>query len=419
MGQLSLSQPMLSLFSHLEPPSFDGTAAFGGDIELRRARGRGWRLSREGENEQRDEKRGVSKSETVFFFFFFFFIVGSEPAVVYKRKKLKTKMLPRKPCSSCRGNLALASLLALALLLFFCSTAAQGRPHGRRREEQQQQWSDAPHALAAVDSAPPSPSAPPTLALLLAPAPAPSRVAAPAGGGLSLQEGGAKGGAAAAAAAPSSSAISSTDAGDDNEEEEEEASSDDGAGDGTEQEEEEDPRTEADVTAEVASAYRAPSAAAEPPAVPGQPKKVKFLARGAAKEIAQGDVDPSSLSGDKGSFVFYGRYCGPGWTDKQGRPGIDAVDEACHAHDTCYGAAREANPPAHKVRRAAAECACDRKLVAALKDFRKSKQQQAAASKAAKRAASDMEKLFDVKCPLAVAGAVLRPPSPESAPGKW
>jgi len=71
------------------------------------------------------------------------------------------------------------------------------------------------------------------------------------------------------------------------------------------------------------------------------------------------------------------------------------------------------------VRRAAAECACDRALVSALKDFKKNKQQQAAASKAAKRAAGDMEKLFDVKCPLAVAGAVLRPPSPspESAPG--
>ena len=109
-----------------------------------------------------------------------------------------------------------------------------------------------------------------------------------------------------------------------------------------------------------------------------------------------------------------------GWTDKQNRPGIDPVDEACHAHDTCYGQAHEANPPSHKIRRAAAECSCDKTLVSALKDFKKNKTQQAAATKAAKRAAGDMEKLFDVKCPIAVAGAVLRPPSPESAPGgKW
>lgn len=295
----------------------------------------------------------------------------------------------------------------------------------------------------------------------------------------------------AAAAAPSPSAISDgdDDGDDDDNEEEEEASSGDGAGqEAAGSEEEADPEAQAGVAADVASA------ASEPPAAPVQPKRVRFLARGASKAIDQSEVDPSSLSGEKGSFVFYGRYCGPGarfvfffvegregcvlvserkvrslpsrgskgerkggggrkvrvetkkgvesdtflffslcnltlrrrkkkkktgWTDKQNRPGIDPVDEACHAHDTCYGQAREANPPSHKVRRAAAECACDRALVSALKDFKKNKQQQAAASKAAKRAAGDMEKLFDVKCPLAVAGAVLRPPSPspESAPG--
>lgn len=207
----------------------------------------------------------------------------------------------------------------------------------------------------------------------------------------------------------------------DNEEEEEEeassdfdeeASSDDGAGpDGQEAapaSSEDEP--EADVAEKVASAYRAPSAAAEPPAgPPGQPKKVKFLARGANKEIPQSEVDPSSLSGDKGSFVFYGRYCGPGWTDKQNRPGIDAVDEACHSHDACYGKAHDDNPPSHKVRRAAAECSCDKALLAALKDFKKNKAEQASATKAAKRAADDMIKLFDVKCPISVVGAVLRP----------
>lgn len=205
------------------------------------------------------------------------------------------------------------------------------------------------------------------------------------------------------------------------EEEEEEASSDDGAGpDGQEAAESSEDEPEADVAEKVASAYRAPSAAAEPPAVPGQPKKVKFLARGANKEIPQSEVDPSSLSGDKGAFVFYGRYCGPGWTDKQNRPGIDAVDEACHSHDACYGKAHDDNPPSHKVRRAAAECSCDKALVAALKDFKKNKTEQASATRAAKRAADDMVKLFDVKCPFSVVGAVLRPPpSPESAPGKW
>lgn len=158
---------------------------------------------------------------------------------------------------------------------------------------------------------------------------------------------------------------------------------------------------------------------------PSEQRLERRKKRGGGKKSARGD--------EKGGrkrhlFVFFPlqshfeaaeKKKKTGWTDKQNRPGIDPVDEACHAHDTCYGQAREANPPSHKVRRAAAECACDRALVSALKDFKKNKQQQAAASKAAKRAAGDMEKLFDVKCPLAVAGAVLRPPSPspESAPG--
>ena len=106
-----------------------------------------------------------------------------------------------------------------------------------------------------------------------------------------------------------------------------------------------------------------------------------------------------------------------GWTDKQNRPGIDPVDEACRAHDACYGQAHEDQPPEHKIRRAAAECGCDKKLVSALKDFKKNKQQQAEATKAAKRAANDMIDLFDLKCPISVAGAVLRPPSPATAPG--
>lgn len=96
------------------------------------------------------------------------------------------------------------------------------------------------------------------------------------------------------------------------------------------------------------------------------------------------------------------------------------MDEACHAHDTCYGKAEEENPPSHKIRRAAAECSCDKALVSALRDFKKSKAEQAKATKAANRAANDMIELFDLRCPIAVAGAVLRPPSPESAPeGKW
>ena len=224
--------------------------------------------------------------------------------------------MPRRPPpSSCRGNLVLATLLAITLL-FFCSTDAQGRPggpHDRRREEQQQRWSDenAPRVLAASDdaAAAPSPSAPPTLALLLAPTPAPSRVAAAAvaaSESLLLREGGVKG---AAAAAPSPSAISDgdDDGDDDDNEEEEEASSGDGAGqEAAGSEEEADPEAQAGVAADVASA------ASEPPAAPVQPKRVRFLARGASKAIDQSEVDPSSLSGEKGSFVFYGRYCGPG-----------------------------------------------------------------------------------------------------------
>ena len=329
----------------------------------------------------------------------------------------------RAPPSSCRATLALASLMVVALLLF-CSTASQARPHGprsRRYEEQQQEENDAQILAAADAAASPSPSAlPTTLALLLAPAPAPSK---PAG---VLQEAGRKGAAAAPSPSANPAAISHNDAADDdNEEEEEEASgddeeatSDDGAGDGAaEQSSADEPKTDAEVAETVASAYRAPSAAAEPPSVPGgQPKKVRFLARGANKEIDQSEVDASSLSGEKGSFVFYGRYCGPGWTDKQDRPGIDPVDEACHAHDTCYGKAREANPPSHKIRRAAAECSCDKALVSSLKEFKKNKTEQAAATKAAKRAANDMIELFDIKCPISVAGAILRPPSPESAP---
>ena len=224
--------------------------------------------------------------------------------------------MPRKPPSSSRrGTLALASLLAISLLLVVCfSTSAQGRPvgppHGRRHEEQSRD--DAPQPQAASDAAAsPSPSAPPTLALLLAPAPAPSSSTAAAGG--ILQETGVKGAAAAPSPSASASAVSDAGEDDDAEDEEEEASSDDGAGDAAPgSEEEEDPKTEAGVLDEVAGAYRAPSAAAESPAVPGLPKKVKFLARGASKEIDQSEVDPSSLSGEKGSFVFYGRYCGPG-----------------------------------------------------------------------------------------------------------
>ena len=65
---------------------------------------------------------------------------------------------------------------------------------------------------------------------------------------------------------------------------------------------------------------------------------------------------------------------------------------------------------------AAAECSCDKALVSSLKEFKKNKTEQAAATKAAKRAANDMIELFDIKCPISVAGAILRPPSPESAP---
>ena len=166
-----------------------------------------------------------------------------------------------------------------------------------------------PQILSASDAnaASPSPAAPPTLALLLAPAPAPSRSPD------LLQESPGKG--AAVAPSPSANPAANSRASDDDEEEEEEASSDDSAGADQEaagSEDEQEPKTEADVAEKVASAYRAPSAAAEPPAVPGQPKKVRFLARGANKEIDQSEVDPSSLSGAKGSFVFYGRYCGPG-----------------------------------------------------------------------------------------------------------
>lgn len=113
----------------------------------------------------------------------------------------------------------------------------------------------------------------------------------------------------AAAAAPSPSAISDgdDDGDDDDNEEEEEASSGDGAGqEAAGSEEEADPEAQAGVAADVASA------ASEPPAAPVQPKRVRFLARGASKAIDQSEVDPSSLSGEKGSFVFYGRYCGPG-----------------------------------------------------------------------------------------------------------
>lgn len=172
-------------------------------------------------------------------------------------------------------------------------------------------------------------------------------------------------------------------------------------------------KTQAALLEDVASAYRAPSASAQPPA--SKPKKVRFLARGANRAIPQSEVDPNSLSDKKGSFAFYGRWCGPGYSDARGRPGIDAVDEACHQHDLCYGRAQAENPEPHKVRRATAECGCDKTLVKALKDFKANRTEQARATKAAKRAAGDMIELFDIKCPIAVAGAVLKPPSP---PGK-
>jgi len=302
------------------------------------------------------------------------------------------------------------------------SSIVHSRPERRHRRHDDEIEVDDGRALAASDAPAPSPTTTTLLAHLLAPAPAPAakpakpeaaalKTPAPAPskpGSKPTQE--AAAGAAAAAGPPAPAK--------DNEDEEEDEG---GEGEQEQNAENEDrdttndhePKTQAALLEDVVSAYRAPSASAQPPVT--KTKKVKFLARGANKAIPQSEVDPASLSDKKGSFAFYGRWCGPGYSDAQGRPGIDAVDEACHQHDLCYGKAQQENPEPHKVRRATAECGCDKTLVKALRDFKGNKTEQARATKAAKRAANDMIELFDLKCPIAVAGAVLKPPTP---PGK-
>lgn len=101
-------------------------------------------------------------------------------------------------------------------------------------------------------------------------------------------------------------------------------------------------------------------------------------------------------------------YCGPGWTDKADRPGLDAVDEACHQHDSCYGAAWAGSAPKSK-ERAKAECACDRTLVKTLSSLKKDAPAFAAISADGRRVADDIIKAMPVKCSAELLGGIFLP----------
>lgn len=145
-------------------------------------------------------------------------------------------------------------------------------------------------------------------------------------------------------------------------------------------------------------------------------------------------------------------YCGPGWTDRADRPGIDAVDEACHGHDNvsrervgvgkrgaattdthsrplsahpththqCYGDAYANTAPKSK-ERVKAECACDRALVKTLQAWKKDKAAVADVPPAGRKVAEDIITAMPAKCAAtAVAGVFLphrKAPSPAADGG--
>ena len=79
-------------------------------------------------------------------------------------------------------------------------------------------------------------------------------------------------------------------------------------------------------------------------------------AGGPANELNTGDgratetlPDGDVLAVAASRKLYHGNYCGPGDRGR-GKPGIDALDEACRRHDACYDAA------------GIRDCACDAQL---------------------------------------------------------